>query len=93
MMVTEEFAKNHYWHLRSFEKVLAPLSHASVLWTLGSGCTSLSTLCYSGLRSTQIRTLLFFLGMTTIPAHQGVGCDTWEITPAFSMRLSSSATC
>ena len=69
----------------SFENILAPLSHANVLSTLGSGCTSLSTLRFSGLKSTQIQTLPFFLGMTTMLAHQGVGCATLEITPAFSI--------
>ena len=75
----------------SLEKILAPLSHANVSLTFGSGCTYFSeympTLLFNGLRSTQMQTSLFFLGTTTIPAHQGVGCDTLEITPAASMRL------
>lgn len=39
-----------------------------------------------------MRTPLDFLGTTTIPAHQGVGSDTLEITPAFSTLSSSSVT-
>ena len=41
---------------------------------------------------TQMRTLPNFLGATTIPAHHRVGSDTLEITPAFSILSSSSAT-
>ena len=40
----------------------------------------------SGFRSTQILTVLSFLGMTTIPAHQGVGS---EVTPKDSMCATS----
>ena len=43
----------------------------------------------SGFRSTQILTVLSFLGMTTIPAHQGVGS---EVTPKDSMCARSSFT-
>ena len=45
-----------------------------------------------GFRSTQIRTVPSFLGTTTIPAHQGVGTSTLEMTPKDSMRDSSSFT-
>ena len=76
----------------NFEKTLAPASWESVSSTFGSGWTSLSTFWLSGLRSTQIRTLPDFLGTTTIPAHHGVGSDTLEITPVFSVLSSSSAT-
>ena len=62
----------------NFEKTLAPASCASVSSTLGSGWTSLSTLRLSG--------------FSTIPAHHGVGSDTFDITPAFSILSSSSAT-
>ena len=34
----------------------------------------------------------FFLGTTTIPAHQGVGSSTFEMTPSASMQLSSFCT-
>ena len=91
MMVTCEFAKKPLL-ISSFEKILILLSRGSVSSTLGSRCTSLSTLWFSGLRSSQIRNLPFFLGTTTIPAHQRVGCDTSETTPAFSMWLSTSET-
>ena len=33
------------------------------------------------------------LGATTIPAHQGVGMSTGEITPSASIRSSSALTC
>ena len=45
-----------------------------------------------GFRSTQIQTVPSFLGTTTIPAHQGVGTSTLEMTPKDSMRDSSSFT-
>ena len=38
----------------NLEKIFAPLSRANVSSTFGSGCTSLSTLLFSGLRSTQM---------------------------------------
>ena len=71
---------------------LAPVSWASTLSTLGSGCTSLMTFWLRGFRSTQIRMAPDFLGATTIPAHQGVGESTFEITPMDSIRLSLSST-
>ena len=77
----------------NFEKTFAPASWAKVSSTFGSGWTSLSTLWLSGLRSTHILTFPFFLGTTTIPAHHSVGSVTLEITPAFSILSSSSATC
>ena len=76
----------------NFVKTLAHESCASVSLTLGSGCTARTTLLLSGLRSTHIRTLPDFLGTMTIPAHQGVGSSTLEITPMASMLASSSAT-
>ena len=45
-----------------------------------------------GFRSTQIRTVPSFLGTTTIPAHQGAGTSTLEMTPKDSMHDSSSFT-
>ena len=70
----------------SLEKTLAPASWANVSFTLGSGCTSLSTLVLSGFKSTHIRTAPDFFGTTTIPAHYGVGSLTLEMTPAFSIQ-------
>ena len=46
----------------------------------------------SGLRSTHICTAPDFFGATTMPAHQGVGMSTFDITPIASMHFSSSAT-
>ena len=76
----------------SLLKTAAPESWARVLSTWGKGCVSRSTLSLRGFRSTQMRTLPFFLGTTTIPAHQSVGTSTLEMTSRVSMRLSSSRT-
>ena len=76
----------------SLLKTLAPVSCASVSSTLGKGYTSRRTLSFKGLRSTQIRRVPFALGTTTIPAHQGVGSSTGDITPSDSIRASSSST-
>ena len=46
----------------------------------------------SGLRSMQILTSPDFLGTTTIPAHQGVGSSTFDITPIASILSSSCLT-
>ena len=40
-----------------------------------------------------MRTLPFFLGTTTVPAHHWIGLSTFEITPKDSIRWSSSSTC
>ena len=45
-----------------------------------------------GLRSTQILIATDCLGTTTIPAHQGVGWETFSITPITSLYLCSSWT-
>ena len=45
-----------------------------------------------GFRSTQILTVPFFLGTATIPAHQGVGTSTLEMTPKDSMSDCASFT-
>ena len=71
---------------------VAPASCASVSSTFGIGCTSLRTFSFRGFRSTQILTCPDFLGTTTIPAHQGVGSLTGDITPICSIRVSSSCT-
>ncbi len=70
-------------------KILAPAIWAKVSSTLGIGWISLHTSSLRGFRSTQIRIAPDFLGATTMPAHQGVGSDTFRITPSFSMRFSS----
>ena len=72
----------------NFEKIS---SWANVSSTFGSGWTFLNTLWLRGFRSTQMCTPPD-LGTTTIPAHQGEGSDTLEITPAFSILSSSSVT-
>ena len=65
--------------------------------TVGSGCTSQMTLAFSGLKSIHMRMEPFFLGATTIPAHQGVGMSTGEIIlfcfHSASIRSSSALTC
>ena len=48
--------------------------------TFGRGWTPRSTFSLRGFKSTQIRTLPLFFGMTTIPAHHGVGSSTFEMT-------------
>ena len=85
-------AKICYWRPTS-KKTLAPASWAKVSSTFGSGWTSLSTLWLSGLRSMYILTFPVFLGTTTIPAHHPVGSVFLELTLAFSILSSSSATC
>ena len=74
----------------SLVKMVAPVSCASASSTLGIGCTSHNTLSLSGFKSTQILTAPVFFGTTTMPAHQGVGSFTFEITPRASIRVSSS---
>ena len=69
-----------------------PASCARVSSTLGSGCSSRSTLSFRGLKSTQILTDPDFFGTTTMPAHHGVGSSIREMTPRDSMRMSSSCT-
>ncbi len=76
----------------SLEKIFAPVICAKVSSTVGSGWTSRLTDLLSGLRSTHMRSFPFFLGATTMPAHQGVGSDTLDITPAFSIRSNSCLT-
>ena len=70
----------------------APCNWASVSSTFGKGCTSLRTLSFNFLKSTQIRTELSFFGTTTIPAHHGVGASIREITPNDSILSSSVRT-
>ena len=62
----------------SLVNILASVSCARVLSTLGSGWTSLRTLLLRGLRLTHILTPPDFFGATTIPAHQGVGTSTLD---------------
>ena len=71
---------------------VAPASCARVSSTLGSGCTSRSTLSFRGLKPTRILTDPNFFGTTAMPAHHGVGSSTREITPSDSMHVSSSCT-
>ena len=49
-------------------------------------------LLFSGLRSTHILTAPDFFGAITIPAHQGVGVSTFDITSIVSVLSSSSLT-
>ena len=76
----------------SLVKTFAPAICAKICSTAGMGCRSLFTLLLSLVRSTQMRTFPFFLGTTTIPAHQSVGSFTLAITPWSSIRVSSSLT-
>ena len=71
---------------------VAPDNCASVVSTLGMGCTSLNTFSFSGLRSTHIRTAPESLGTTTIAAHHGIGTSTGEITPRLCMHCNSQCT-
>ena len=65
----------------TLEKMVAPLSCASVSSTGGIGNVSRRTPSFKGLRSTHILTLPDFFGTTTMPAHQGVGSVTFLMTP------------
>ena len=76
----------------SLVNTLAPPSWARVGSTAGSGCFSLHTLWFGWVRSTQILTLLFALGTTTMPAHQAVGSLTFAMTPSAFIRRSSCST-
>ena len=76
----------------SLLKTVVPASCARVSSTLGSGCSSRSTLSFRGLKSTQILTDPDFFGTTTMPAHHGVGSSIREMTPRDSVRVSSSCT-
>ena len=76
----------------SFEKTLAPDSCARIRSTDGRMCRSRFTHLLRWVRSTQIRIFSFAFGTTTSPAHQSVGCVTFEMTPIASMRPSSSRT-
>ena len=67
---------------------VAPASWANASSTLGSRWISIKTLSFNAFKSTQMWTEPFALGMTTIPAHHGVGSSTWEILPTFhSIKL------
>lgn len=60
--------------------------------SFGSGCTSLRTFSFRGLRSTQMWILPDFLGTTTMLAHQGVGSSTLDSTPIASILATSWST-
>ena len=55
-------------------------------------CLSQHTLLFNCVKSTQIRTLLLYLGTTTIPAHQSVSTSTLRMTPSASTCFSSDST-
>ena len=76
----------------SLLKTFAPASCAKTSSTFGSGCVSRRTCVLRGLSSTQMRTLPFCFGTTTIPAHHGVGTSTLVITPRDSILINSSLT-
>ena len=76
----------------SFEKNFAPPICARLCSTEGRIWHSRQTLSFSLVRSTQILTLPFGFGTTTIPAHHSVGCFTLEITPRPSILWSSAFT-
>ena len=71
---------------------VAPVNWASVSSTPAIGCVSHNIFSLSPLRSTHTLTSLSCFGITTIPAHHGEGSVTFEMTPTFSMRSSSSLT-
>ena len=71
--------------------IVAPDNCASVVSTLGIGCTSLKTLSLRGFRSTQIRTVPVSLGMTTIAECQGVGSSKGEMTSKLCIYCKSFA--
>ena len=73
----------------SLLKTVAPASCARVSSTVGKGCTSCKTLSFSGMKSTHMQTEPDF---TTMPAHQGVGSSTLDMTPRDSICSSSSWT-
>ena len=52
---------------------IAPVNWASVMSTLGKGCTSLIMLSFNGLRLTQIRIDPDGLSTITMPVHHCVG--------------------
>ena len=61
--------------------------------TPGIGCVSRNTFLLSPLIEVYTHShLLACFSTTTIPTHHGVGSVTFEITPAFSIRSSSSLT-
>ena len=64
----------------NLENTVAPVSCPRMSLTFSRGWCSLSTHQLSGFKSMQILTPLFFF-TTTMPAHRGVGCFTFDITP------------
>ena len=62
----------------SLLKSRASLSCAKVSFTDRRICRSLFTEAFNLCKSTQMRTLPFGLGTTTIGAHQSVGCPLWK---------------
>ena len=83
-------AKIHYWHLpywKQWFQTAVPVYHQ--LMALDGSPAKHS---FSGFKLTQILTVPELFGTTTIPAHQGVGSWTWEITPNWSIWLRSSFT-
>jgi len=79
-------------HASRHVKYLACGNFARFSSTAGRIWRSLQTLLFKCVKSTQIRTALFFLGTTTIGAHQSVSSVTGEIIPSFSIFFNSATT-
>ena len=67
-------------------------SFAKLSSTDDIGCISRLTALFRWVRSTQILTLPFAFGTTTIPEHQSVGWITLEMIPCCSILRNSSST-
>ena len=79
----------------SLDNILAPASWPNVESTAGRGCRSLHTLSFNRVRSMQMRTWPFGFNTVTMPVHHSVGSLgllTFDMTPCFSMRSSSTFT-
>ena len=72
----------------SLLKIIAPVSFARAVLTLGIGCTCTShnTCSLRGFMSTQIQTAPEAFGTTTIAAHHAVGSVADDITPKLPMH-------
>ena len=68
----------------SLVKTVDPERRARSSSTDLSGWTSRRTALFRAVRSTQMRTVSFGFGTTTIPEHQSVGPSTREMTPSAS---------
>ena len=83
----EEFANIHCLHLiwrKPLLLIAVPKFHQQLVADVFH--------LFKGFKSTQMRTVPFFFGTATIPAHQGVGSSTLEMTPNSSILFNSSVT-